>query len=77
MDQWTIILASIVLLIAIIATVMTLKVMVNQSKAKDEQDHSVEKRVRDHNILLNPVFLVYIIAGIGSIIYIVYWMVQT
>ena len=77
MDQWTIILALFFLVVAIIGLIMTLKVMKDQLKAKDEKDHSVPNKIRNHNLLMNPIFLVYVATAVFSIVYILYWLANT
>lgn len=72
MNNWHLILAGAVLLILIVGLVVTLGTGRMVSTKSGEFDTQINEGTQRHPYLLNPVFLVWIIAMTAIIIYIIY-----
>ncbi|MGD7043504.1 hypothetical protein [Jeotgalibacillus proteolyticus] len=70
-------LISFFILIGVAGFFVTLRIAYRNSKVQDPKDEEVAKGPRAHNILMNPVFIVYILATIFVIGYIIYWIMIT
>jgi hypothetical protein len=72
MSNWHLILAGVVLLVLIIGLVFTLGTGRMVSTKQGEFDTAINEKTQRHPYLLNPVFLVWIIAMAAIIFYIIY-----
>ncbi|KIL47533.1 hypothetical protein [Jeotgalibacillus campisalis] len=65
------------ILIGVAGFFITMRIAYRNSKAKDTKDEDVANGARAHNVLMNPVFIVYILAAIFVTGYIIYWIMIT
>lgn len=66
-----------ILIIAVVGFIVTMKIAKEQKNVKNERDESVPNEGRQHSIVLNPVFITYIAATVVVLGYVVYWMLKT
>ncbi|PPA72219.1 hypothetical protein [Jeotgalibacillus proteolyticus] len=67
----------ILIMTGIAGIALTLRIANLKSNTEDGRDESVSGAVRRHSIVLNPIFLTYVIAGILIMGYVVYLIMIT
>jgi len=76
MDAVTIYLIIFSALVLMAGYFLTIKITKSQP-SKGIDDESVPNQARRHSLLVNPVFIVYIVAGVLTAGLIIYWIVLT